>query len=108
MTISDTLLEKLKHNPWPGNIRELEHTIERAVVLNKDPQFSSCSPTTPFPQKTKTIEENERDHIIAVLRQCNGKVFGKGGAAEILGINYSTLHSRMKKLGIDKSKYKSA
>ncbi len=111
MTITNVLLEKLINSPWTGNIRELEHTIERAVVLSKETiiksiaSFTSDPSTPPISQKTKTIDENERDHIIAVLKQCNGKVFGRNGAAEILGINYSTLHSRMKKLGIDKSKY---
>jgi transcriptional regulator with GAF, ATPase, and Fis domain len=50
----------------------------------------------------KTILENERDHILAVLESCNWKVSGKGGAAEILDINVNTLNSRMKKLGIER------
>jgi transcriptional regulator with GAF, ATPase, and Fis domain len=50
----------------------------------------------------KTMDEMEREHILAVLKQCNGKISGPGGAAELLGINVSTLNSKMKKLGIQK------
>jgi transcriptional regulator with GAF, ATPase, and Fis domain len=50
----------------------------------------------------KTIHENERDYIIEVLKTCNGKIWGTGGAAEILNVPPSTLKSRMKKLGIQK------
>ena len=49
------------------------------------------------------LEEHERDYILAVLRKCNWKIYGKGGAAEILDINVSTLNSRIKKLGLIKS-----
>ncbi len=52
----------------------------------------------------KTLEENERDHILEVLKRCNGKVFGIGGAAQILGVPVSTLNSKMKKLGIIKKR----
>lgn len=50
----------------------------------------------------KTMIENERDHILAVLESCNWKISGKGGAAEILDVNVNTLNSRIKKLGIEK------
>jgi transcriptional regulator with GAF, ATPase, and Fis domain len=53
----------------------------------------------------KTIEENERDHIISALRSCNGKISGEGGAAELLKIHVSTLNSRIKKLGIKREHY---
>jgi DNA-binding NtrC family response regulator len=99
---------------WPGNIRELEHIIERAVLLTKGDTIKDI----PLPETNrrenilfvdngdiKTIEENERDHILAVLKKCKGKVFGQGGAAELLGINVSTLNSKIKKLGIKKEKF---
>jgi transcriptional regulator with GAF, ATPase, and Fis domain len=50
----------------------------------------------------KTINENERDHIITVLKKCNGRIWGPGGAAEMLNVLPSTLKSKMKKLGIRK------
>jgi DNA-binding NtrC family response regulator len=96
---------------WPGNIRELENTIQRNIVLAKDNVINSIE--MPNPKMTivnaqgginrfKTMIENERDHILAVLESCNWKISGKGGAAEILDINVNTLNSRIKKLGIQK------
>jgi len=95
---------------WPGNIRELEHTIERAVLLSESnvigvqalPDIHQSE--TRDTHKIKTIEENEREHIITVLKLCKGKIFGEGGAAELLGMNVSTLNSRIKKLRIEKIK----
>jgi transcriptional regulator with GAF, ATPase, and Fis domain len=52
--------------------------------------------------RLKTIDENAREHILAVLKKCNGKVSGPGGAAEILEVQPTTLHSKIKKLGITK------
>jgi two-component system response regulator HydG len=96
---------------WPGNIRELENTIQRNIVLANGGVIESMEmPVSKGPINIangnkngfKTILENERDYIIAVLESCNWKVSGKGGAAEILDINVNTLNSRMKKLGIEK------
>jgi two-component system response regulator HydG len=102
-------MDTLMSHDWPGNIRELEHSIERAVLLTpgntiKEIFLSKNSPAIDSNEnKIKTMEENERDHIIDVLRKCNGKIFGKGGAAEILEMNASTLNSRIRKLGIAKT-----
>jgi two-component system, NtrC family, response regulator HydG len=110
LRFSPGALQTLVNNSWPGNVRELEHTIERTVLLTEGKvvnQIFLSAGTTAVQnkkQQVKTIEELEREHIIDVLAKCNGKVFGKGGAAELLGLNVSTLNSRMKKLGIDKSK----
>jgi two-component system, NtrC family, response regulator HydG len=107
--VSDSCIEQLQNYYWPGNVRELQHVIERAVLLNKDATIRQVSlPTTQIQtslaeSRMKTIEENERDYIIQVIKKCQGKISGKGGAAEVLGINVSTLNSRMKKLGITKS-----
>ena len=96
---------------WPGNIRELENTIQRNVVLANGNVINSIempsAKLTPgvMPvgdDRFKTMIENERDHILAVLESCNWKISGKGGAAEILDVNVNTLNSRMKKLGIEK------
>ena len=94
---------------WPGNIRELEHMIERTFLMTKGNEVDQLV----FPialdqnvnhhdQKIKTILENEREHIIAVLKKCNGKVWGEGGAAELLNIPPSTLNSKIRKLQINK------
>jgi two-component system response regulator HydG len=100
----------IQHN-WPGNIRELENTMQRNVVLAKGDVIDSIEMPNPKlaavsthigNDRFKTIIENERDHILAVLESCNWKISGKGGAAEILDVNVNTLNSRMKKLGIQK------
>lgn len=108
--LSDRALKSLMHYHWPGNIRELENLIERSVLLSNGTNIEDIPiPTVRLEeianlnggtQHTKTMEENERDHIQLVLAQCNGKVAGPNGAAERLGIPVSTLNSRMKKLGI--------
>ncbi|MCK7559333.1 sigma-54 dependent transcriptional regulator [Chitinophaga sedimenti] len=106
VTLSKQALDELRAHHWPGNIRELEHTLERAVLLSENQIIQKIplpvSLSEAFSGGLKTFEENERQHIITVLRQCNGKIYGPGGAAEILDMNVSTLNSRIKKLGIDK------
>jgi formate hydrogenlyase transcriptional activator len=95
--------------PWPGNIRELEHLIERSVLLSK----SHIIKEVHLPKiertgneqhqgdgKIRTIFENERDHILSILKMCKGKISGSGGAAEILGIPATTLNSKIKKFKI--------
>lgn len=105
--ISDKILKGMLDYSWPGNVRELEHLIERGVLLAKGTTIENL--ILPVEKKDrlsdddiKTIEENERDHILAVLKKCNGRIWGPGAAAEKLNIHPSTLRSRMKKLGIKK------
>lgn len=106
--VSEEVMLELKSHDWPGNIRELQHCIERAVLLTQGNLIKKI----PLPEgreniskkRIQTIEELERDHIINVLNQCGGKIFGKGGAAELLNINVSTLNSKIRKLGIEKQK----
>lgn len=109
--LSAGAIEMLMEYDWPGNIRELENTIQRNFVLTHGAVIESLE--IPASKKTaitnsgnktgfKTIIENERDHILAVLESCNWKISGKGGAAEILDINVNTLNSKIKKLGIEK------
>jgi len=96
---------------WPGNIRELENLIERNVLMTKgnvieDVSFPSLQINPPIgDQEEKTFSQNERDYIINVLRKCNGKIWGTGGAAEILNVPPTTLKSKMKKLGIHKTNF---
>jgi len=108
-SISATALATLQSYDWPGNIRELEHLIERSMLMANGPEITAIelpqSNTTSFSEpedsgKAKTMEEMERDHIMRVLKMCNGKVFGPGGAAEVLNIPSTTLNSKIKKLGI--------
>jgi two-component system response regulator HydG len=109
--LSTEATDMLMQYNWPGNIRELENTIQRNVVLAKGTVIesleiplskSAANVTNSDKNGFKTMIENERDHILAVLESCNWKISGKGGAAEILDINVNTLNSRMKKLGIER------
>lgn len=111
--ISASALQDLVAYDWPGNIRELENMIERSVLLATGNTINNVSlPRTTAYQKAgipkqelatiKTMEEIERDYIIAVLKKCNGKISGQGGAATLLDLNVSTLNSKIKKLGINK------
>ena len=110
-SLSEKVLKNIMTYDWPGNIRQLEHLIERSVLVTKgniieDLPLPSTSkeiaapPTQVF--SIKTIHENERDYIIQVLKKCGGKIWGAGGAAEVLNLPPSTLKSKMKKLGIRK------
>jgi DNA-binding NtrC family response regulator len=111
-SIDDSCLRDLENYPWPGNIREMQNIIERAVLLAKGDEISNILfPTATirkepvnYPQAAipKTIEEMEREHILTVLKKCNHRVAGPGGAAEFLNLPPSTLYSRIKKLGISK------
>ncbi|WP_374949644.1 sigma 54-interacting transcriptional regulator [Mucilaginibacter sp.] len=109
--VSERVARKFECYDWPGNIRELEHLIERGVLLCKGsiiedinfPEFGKKSGEDVSEVRTKTMEENERDHILSVLKKCHGKIWGPGAAAEILNMPPSTLKSRMNKLGIKKS-----
>ncbi len=108
--ISEKVAKKFATYNWPGNIRELEHLIERGVLLCKGtiiedvslPEFIKGADSFTSETRTKTMEENERDHILSVLKKCNGKIWGPGAAAEMLNLPPSTLKSRMNKLGIKK------
>jgi len=112
-SIAPKALEDLKNYSWPGNIRELEHLIERSILLSTDsvlqevhlPKKKEDSLDAAFELNNLTLEEIERRHIIEMLKSCQGKISGGSGAAEILGIPPSTLHSKMKKLGITRGDY---
>jgi PAS domain S-box-containing protein len=108
-TVSASTMQSLCRYPWPGNVRELEHMIERAVILSRGPElrvpaieFPAEETAAPAPGRLADIE---REHIVRVLREADGKIGGPGGAAERLGMNRTTLNSRMQKLGIARKKY---
>ena len=106
--IPERMISALQRYQWPGNIRELEHVIERAVILSEGPQLEPIDWLTPAIDKASgngkvlTLEEMERQHITDVLEQTNWRVSGDKGAAKILGLNATTLEARMKKLGISR------
>ena len=100
------VMDALQHYAWPGNVRELENVLERAVINSSGPklrlvdELKKQSPDSDT--KHKTMEAVERDHILRVLEQTRWKVGGKNSAAEILGLDRSTLRARMRKLNIQK------
>jgi formate hydrogenlyase transcriptional activator len=118
-------MERLETYHWPGNIRELQNVLERACVLAEEPVVDigdairpspgrpspltplvpvapagAAAATPPTADSIIPLDENERLHIRRALEATKWKVHGKGGAADLLGINPSTLRSRMQKLGI--------
>jgi transcriptional regulator with GAF, ATPase, and Fis domain len=111
-SIAPKVLQQLKTYLWPGNVRELEHIIERSVLLANDHVLREVHlPNSRQVDKqtislfNQTIEEMERSHIIDILKQCQGKISGTGGAAKVLDLEPTTLHSKMRKLNITKPEY---
>ena len=122
--ISAAAKERLTNYPWPGNIRELQNLIERALILSNGPILElegdlsnvSASFIVPLneahalPQADegplKTLQEVEREHIEAVLHQTHGVIEGASGAAKTLGMHPNTLRHRMEKLGIKRSAHR--
>ena len=105
--IASETMEELVRYPWPGNIRELQNVVERSVILSPGPVLrvpiaalgSRCIPDEEE-TSDRTLNEAEREPIISILKKTNWVVAGAQGAAVRLGMNRSTLQSRMKKLGI--------
>jgi DNA-binding NtrC family response regulator len=108
LTISPVAMEQLVEYEWPGNIRELQHLIERHVLECKSGviDWFEMPEAIPVPDnihaamEIKPFATMDRDHILTALRRCNGKISGKGGAAEMLRLPPSTLSSKIKRLGI--------
>jgi chemotaxis protein methyltransferase CheR len=101
------VMEALQEYPWPGNVRELENVLERAVINSSGPKLRLVDelkkPFKDVSASPKTLEAVERNYILQVLEQTRWKVSGKNSAAEILGLDRSTLRARMGKLNIKKS-----
>jgi transcriptional regulator with GAF, ATPase, and Fis domain len=113
-TVSPGAADFLMDYHWPGNVRELQNVVERALILkptgpltfdhlNMIPQ-DDISEGREQTDETATLDEIVSRHIRMVLSKTNGKIHGKGGAAELLGLNASTLRNRMNKLGIEYGK----
>jgi formate hydrogenlyase transcriptional activator len=117
-TIPSAALDALCRYQWPGNIRELQNVIERAVIISTGPTLSVDVSDLKFPKASHAIEEttslkspttgglhdvleqSERQQILRALEQCNWVVAGLNGAAALLGMKRSTLQQRIRKLGI--------
>jgi formate hydrogenlyase transcriptional activator len=126
-SVPSETMEALVRYHWPGNIRELQNVIERAVIISKSPvlnvaltalksdriqKLGEIAPNVPPlehenpPEETlhHILEETERTHILRALEACNGVIAGPTGAASRLGIKRSTLHLRIQKLGIRRAR----
>jgi transcriptional regulator with PAS, ATPase and Fis domain len=110
-SLSPGAIDLLMAYDWPGNVRELENIVERALIVNKEGEPLFFDNLLPHQETKETIvgpsgnESLSMDDVIArhikyVLDLTKGKIHGKGGAAEVLGVNASTLRARMRNLGI--------
>ena len=105
-TVPQKVMKTLQAYHFPGNVRELENIIERAIILTNDQtlrideSFGAIEITPSSTKSSGTLEEIERNHIVAVLEESNWRIEGQKGAALRLGLNANTLRSRMQKLGI--------
>jgi formate hydrogenlyase transcriptional activator len=109
-TIGAEVMDALVGYAWPGNIRELENLIERAVILSPGPTLQvslgelkpPAAGDVPVVPRL-TLAEAERDHVLAALRAANWVVGGPDGAAARLGLTRSSFYRAMKKLGISRT-----
>ncbi len=106
-SISTEGMTTLSRYDWPGNIRELENLIERAVILSKSsvlhiPLAELRDRAEESPQATETLAAAERDHILRILKETNWVIGGPSGAAARLGMKRTTLQSKMQKLDISR------
>jgi len=101
------VMAALQDYQWPGNVRELENVLERAVINSSGTKLRLVDelkkPFKDLAIRSKTLDAVERDYILQVLEQTQWKVSGKNSAAEILGLDRSTLRARMGKLNIQKA-----
>jgi len=109
--LSEAALRQLVTRDWPGNIRELENVIERAIILARDGELQFDLSPAAAPRRPPTsgalpllsraaMQQHQRDAIVAALERSRGRVAGAGGAAELLGMKSSTLFSKMSVLGL--------
>jgi formate hydrogenlyase transcriptional activator len=111
-SVSQRTMEQLLAYRWPGNIRELENVLERAVILETDtildiePGILSATGAAAPPEARPSLESVEREHISAVLHETNWVIDGPRGAARILGLHPNTLRNRLKKLGIERASHR--
>ncbi len=105
--VPQAVMRKLQDYHWPGNIRELENVLERAMINSSGPKLhlddELKKPVKGLSTSPRSLEAVEREYIIQVLEQTNWKVSGKDSASEILDLDRSTLRARMRKLKIQKS-----
>jgi transcriptional regulator with GAF, ATPase, and Fis domain len=109
IAISSSAMRQLQDYSWPGNIRELQHLIERHVLVCRSGAIDSFEMPEPIPTgpagftsepEIRAFADMDRHHILQALKKTNGKIAGRGGAAELLRLPPTTLSSKIKRLGI--------
>jgi transcriptional regulator with GAF, ATPase, and Fis domain len=123
--IAQDTMAKLRNYPWPGNVREMRNVIERAVIITEGPKLRLIDDLdsqaleldlqkqtvrqdifAELGQQGESLEQYEYNLILRTLKNVHWKLEGPGGAAELLNLHPSTLRSKMRKLGIDRPRYK--
>jgi transcriptional regulator with GAF, ATPase, and Fis domain len=100
-TIPTRVMDALRRYDWPGNVRELQNVVERALILSPGAALRLEEPlATQTRRAPDRLDQNEREHILRILERCRWRINGEGNAAAVLGLEPSTLRSRMQKLGI--------
>jgi transcriptional regulator with GAF, ATPase, and Fis domain len=107
--IPPVTMRALEAYDWPGNVREVENVLQRAIILSvggvltlSEPWHPTSEPQSTYSSSVGTLVDVERRHIVHVLDECRWRIEGSGGSAQILGLKPSTLRSRMLKLGISR------
>jgi len=119
LALAPTELSELEQYEWPGNVRELRNVLERAVITTPSPATHVLLPPLRAPQGSRTradlsapaaggktvvseadVKRFEKDNLLAALERAGGRIYGPGGAADLLGVKPTTLASRLKKLRI--------
>ena len=118
MRVTEAGIHRLRQHAWPGNLRELANALERATIVTPGRELGPesfefairpASPSghvpaaSPDPGPQLTLEEAQAQHIQRTLQRTHGRIYGPGGAAELLAVKPSTLQSKMKKLGIPRA-----
>ncbi|HEV2715233.1 MAG TPA: helix-turn-helix domain-containing protein, partial [Terriglobales bacterium] len=110
--VSRQAMAMLTSYAWPGNIRELANFIERAVILTRGEELSvpmvdlrTCGDTTVGSIRASSFRQAECSVIMEAMRAASGRIAGKGGAAERLGLKRTTLQNKIRRLGITKAQY---
>ena len=103
-SIAPEMISRMRDMTWPGNVRQLEGFIQRAMIASSGPvlDYSEWDDLPTRAEETPDLDTIQQQHIVDVLDKCNWVIGGKNGAAVTLGMPASTLRSRMKKLGIDR------
>jgi formate hydrogenlyase transcriptional activator len=108
--IDEATLNRLVNHPWPGNVRQLANMLEAAMIVSHGnrlivPESLQPEPAAAEHEGCPSFEQASRDVLVRALRACKGKIYGSGGAAELLQLNPGTLQSKLRKLGISRVEF---